>query len=75
MQATDDQDDHHFRNGRDEEGSLRTSCHVFIVDPDLCHHQVKTEQAKQELMDYFGCMAIYIFYYGSNERIFCFLTL
>ncbi|CAJ1053775.1 regulator of G-protein signaling 12b isoform X1 [Xyrichtys novacula] len=40
MQATDDQEDCYFRNGRDEEGSLRTSCHVFIVDPDLCHHQV-----------------------------------
>ncbi|GLD61012.1 regulator of G-protein signaling 12 isoform X1, partial [Lates japonicus] len=40
MQATDDHDDHHFSNGRDEEGGLRTSCHVFIVDPDLCHHQV-----------------------------------
>jgi len=40
MQATDDHDDCHFSNGRDEEGGLRTSCHVFIVDPDLCHHQV-----------------------------------
>ncbi|XP_034544377.1 regulator of G-protein signaling 12b isoform X2 [Notolabrus celidotus] len=40
MQATDDQEDYFFSNGRDEEGSLRTSCHVFIVDPDLCHHQV-----------------------------------
>lgn len=41
MQATDDLDDCHFSNGRDEEGGLRTSCHVFIVDPELCHHQVK----------------------------------
>lgn len=40
MQATDDLDDCHFSNGRDEEGGLRTSCHVFIVDPELCHHQV-----------------------------------
>ncbi|XP_008276134.1 regulator of G-protein signaling 12b isoform X2 [Stegastes partitus] len=40
MQATDDHDDRHFSNGQDEEGGLRTSCHVFIVDPDLCHHQV-----------------------------------
>ncbi|CAK6962939.1 regulator of G-protein signaling 12b isoform X1 [Scomber scombrus] len=40
MQATDDHDDRYFSNGRDEEGGLRTSCHVFIVDPDLCHHQV-----------------------------------
>ncbi|XP_074544410.1 regulator of G-protein signaling 12b isoform X2 [Halichoeres trimaculatus] len=40
MQATDDQEECCFSNGQDEEGSLRTSCHVFIVDPDLCHHQV-----------------------------------
>lgn len=40
MQATDDHDDCHFSNGRDEEGGLRTSCHVFIVDPELCLHQV-----------------------------------
>ncbi|XP_041640864.1 regulator of G-protein signaling 12b isoform X2 [Cheilinus undulatus] len=40
MQATDDQEDCYCINGRDEESSLRTSCHVFIVDPDLCHHQV-----------------------------------
>lgn len=40
MQATEDHDDRHFSNGRDEESGLRTSCHVFIVDPDLCHHQV-----------------------------------
>ncbi|KAI9523004.1 hypothetical protein NQZ68_031864 [Dissostichus eleginoides] len=40
MQATDDHDEFHFSCGRDEEGSLRTSCHVFIVDPDLCQHQV-----------------------------------
>ncbi|XP_067354246.1 regulator of G-protein signaling 12b isoform X3 [Channa argus] len=40
MQATDDHNDRHFSNGRDEESGLRTSCHVFIVDPDLCHHQV-----------------------------------
>ncbi|XP_061844184.1 regulator of G-protein signaling 12b isoform X1 [Nerophis lumbriciformis] len=37
MQATDDG---HFVRGRYDEGGLRTSCHVFIVDPDLCHHQV-----------------------------------
>lgn len=41
MQATDDLDDCHFARGREEEGSLRTSCHVFIVDPELCLHQVK----------------------------------
>ncbi|KAK1791904.1 hypothetical protein P4O66_013885 [Electrophorus voltai] len=27
---------------RDEDWGLRTSCHVFIVDPELCHH--KTHQ-------------------------------
>uniref|UniRef100_A0A3B4T8E7 Regulator of G protein signaling 12b n=1 Tax=Seriola dumerili TaxID=41447 RepID=A0A3B4T8E7_SERDU len=47
MQATDDHDDHHFSNGRDEEGGLRTSCHVFIVDPDLCHHQVHLGVARR----------------------------
>ncbi|TWW58556.1 Regulator of G-protein signaling 12 [Takifugu flavidus] len=40
MQATDDLDDGAFGRGREEEGSLRTSCHVFIVDPELCLHQV-----------------------------------
>ncbi|XP_076001508.1 regulator of G-protein signaling 12b isoform X2 [Genypterus blacodes] len=40
MQATDDHEERHYSNGREEEGSLRTSCHVFIVDPDLCHHEV-----------------------------------
>uniref|UniRef100_A0A3P8THB2 Regulator of G protein signaling 12b n=1 Tax=Amphiprion percula TaxID=161767 RepID=A0A3P8THB2_AMPPE len=47
MQATDDHDDRHFSNGRDEEGGLRTSCHVFIVDPDLCHHQVHQGVARR----------------------------
>ncbi|XP_035515749.1 regulator of G-protein signaling 12-like isoform X2 [Morone saxatilis] len=46
MQATDDHDDH-FSNGQDEEGSLRTSCHVFIVDPELCHHQVHLGVARR----------------------------
>lgn len=46
MQATDDLDDCHFSNGRDEDGGLRTSCHVFIVDPELCHHQVKRHGEK-----------------------------
>lgn len=40
MQATDDDP---FSNGRYEEAGLRTSCHVFIVDPELCHHQVGTQ--------------------------------
>ncbi|XP_062852479.1 regulator of G-protein signaling 12-like [Trichomycterus rosablanca] len=26
-------------NGQDDQGS-RTSCHVFLVDPELCHHKV-----------------------------------
>ncbi|XP_034742074.1 regulator of G-protein signaling 12b isoform X3 [Etheostoma cragini] len=47
MQATDDHEDCHFSNGRDEEGSLRTSCHVFIVDPDLCQHQVHLGVARR----------------------------
>uniref|UniRef100_A0A3P9MTS8 Regulator of G protein signaling 12b n=1 Tax=Poecilia reticulata TaxID=8081 RepID=A0A3P9MTS8_POERE len=47
MQATDDHDDRHFSNGRDDEGSLRTSCHVFIVDPELCHHQVHSGVARR----------------------------
>ncbi|KAF7652670.1 hypothetical protein LDENG_00093050 [Lucifuga dentata] len=47
MQATDDHGDHHYSDGREEEGSLRTSCHVFIVDPDLCHHQVHSGVARR----------------------------
>ncbi|KAJ8336108.1 hypothetical protein SKAU_G00394510 [Synaphobranchus kaupii] len=35
MQVTDDRGP-----AREEEGGLRTSCHVFIVDPELCHHKV-----------------------------------
>ncbi|KAM8842637.1 regulator of G-protein signaling 12b isoform 1-T4 [Synchiropus picturatus] len=38
MQATEDE--FHFLHGMYDDGGLRTSCHVFIVDPDLCHHQV-----------------------------------
>ncbi|KAK0149547.1 Regulator of G-protein signaling 12 [Merluccius polli] len=45
MQATDDDVDLHY--GREEEGGLRTSCHVFIVDPDLCHHQVHSGVARR----------------------------
>uniref|UniRef100_A0A3B4A872 PDZ domain-containing protein n=1 Tax=Periophthalmus magnuspinnatus TaxID=409849 RepID=A0A3B4A872_9GOBI len=40
MQASDDQDDTYFNTNRDDESGLRTSCHVFIVDPELCQHQV-----------------------------------
>ncbi|XP_062243974.1 regulator of G-protein signaling 12-like isoform X1 [Platichthys flesus] len=47
MQATDDHDYHRFSNGQDEDGGLRTSCHVFIVDPDLCHHQVHLGVARR----------------------------
>ncbi|XP_013873561.1 regulator of G-protein signaling 12b isoform X2 [Austrofundulus limnaeus] len=47
MQASDDYDDHHFSNGQDEEGGLRTSCHVFIVDPELCQHQVHLGVARR----------------------------
>ncbi|XP_015200309.2 regulator of G-protein signaling 12b isoform X1 [Lepisosteus oculatus] len=35
MQVTDD---HSLT--KEEESGLRTSCHVFIVDPELCHHKV-----------------------------------
>ncbi|XP_070408158.1 regulator of G-protein signaling 12b isoform X2 [Nothobranchius furzeri] len=45
MQASDD--DHPFSNGQDAEGGLRTSCHVFIVDPELCHHQVHLGVARR----------------------------
>ncbi|XP_077575401.1 regulator of G-protein signaling 12b isoform X2 [Stigmatopora nigra] len=44
MQATDE--DCHFNRGQ-YEGGLRTSCHVFIVDPDLCHHQVHLGVARR----------------------------
>nr|XP_020451726.1 regulator of G-protein signaling 12 isoform X2 [Monopterus albus] len=47
MQATDDHNDRYFSNGRDEDGGLRTSCHVFLVDPDLCHHQVHFAVARR----------------------------
>ncbi|XP_023685445.1 regulator of G-protein signaling 12b isoform X3 [Paramormyrops kingsleyae] len=32
---------------REEESSLRTSCHVFIVDPELCHHKVHQGVARR----------------------------
>lgn len=37
MQATND---HGMYRRAEEEQSLRTSCHVFIVDPELCHHKI-----------------------------------
>ncbi|KAK2909060.1 hypothetical protein Q8A67_004897 [Cirrhinus molitorella] len=45
MQATND----HFalnRHGEEEQG-LRTSCHVFIVDPELCHHKIHQGVARR----------------------------
>ncbi|XP_078809118.1 regulator of G-protein signaling 12b isoform X4 [Oryzias latipes] len=45
MQATDDSG--HYSHGGDEEGGLRTSCHVFIVDPELCLHQVHVGVARR----------------------------
>ncbi|XP_051940797.1 regulator of G-protein signaling 12b isoform X1 [Hippocampus zosterae] len=45
MQATDDVC--HLSRGRYEEEGLRTSCHVFIVDPDLCYHQVHLGVARR----------------------------
>ncbi|XP_051561359.1 regulator of G-protein signaling 12-like isoform X1 [Myxocyprinus asiaticus] len=37
MQA---ENDHSINRHSEEEQSLRTSCHVFIVDPELCHHKI-----------------------------------
>uniref|UniRef100_A0A8L0DUY9 Regulator of G protein signaling 12b n=1 Tax=Oncorhynchus mykiss TaxID=8022 RepID=A0A8L0DUY9_ONCMY len=47
MQATRDGDGHYGNGNREEEGGLRTSCHVFIVDPELCHHQVHVGVARR----------------------------
>uniref|UniRef100_A0A4W5L0Z7 Regulator of G protein signaling 12b n=1 Tax=Hucho hucho TaxID=62062 RepID=A0A4W5L0Z7_9TELE len=47
MQATHDDDGHYGTGNREEEGGLRTSCHVFIVDPELCHHQVHLSVARR----------------------------
>nr|XP_014345245.1 PREDICTED: regulator of G-protein signaling 12 [Latimeria chalumnae] len=35
MQTNDDES-----LAKEEEGVLRTSCHVFMVDPELCHHKI-----------------------------------
>ncbi|XP_033891581.2 regulator of G-protein signaling 12-like isoform X1 [Acipenser ruthenus] len=35
MQVTDDQS-----LAKEEESGLRTSCHVFMVDAELCHHKI-----------------------------------
>lgn len=37
MQAADD---HGMNAVADEDQGSRTSCHVFLVDPELCHHKV-----------------------------------
>ncbi|XP_051992972.1 regulator of G-protein signaling 12-like isoform X2 [Xyrauchen texanus] len=37
MQAAND---YSINRHSEEEQSLRTSCHVFIVDPELCHHKI-----------------------------------
>ncbi|TRY87594.1 hypothetical protein DNTS_005984 [Danionella cerebrum] len=42
MQASNDM----HRHGEDEQG-LRTSCHVFIVDPELCHHKIHKSVAQR----------------------------
>uniref|UniRef100_A0A9J7X1I9 Regulator of G protein signaling 12b n=1 Tax=Cyprinus carpio carpio TaxID=630221 RepID=A0A9J7X1I9_CYPCA len=34
------------RHGEEEQG-LRTSCHVFIVDPELCHHKIHQGVARR----------------------------
>ncbi|XP_029601151.1 regulator of G-protein signaling 12, partial [Salmo trutta] len=47
MQATHDDDGHYGNGNREEEGGLRTSCHVFIVDPELCHHQFHVGVARR----------------------------
>uniref|UniRef100_W5KSM3 Regulator of G protein signaling 12b n=1 Tax=Astyanax mexicanus TaxID=7994 RepID=W5KSM3_ASTMX len=44
MQATDDPSV--SRNGEEDQG-LRTSCHVFIVDPELCHHMIHQGVARR----------------------------
>ncbi|KAL1023922.1 hypothetical protein UPYG_G00048990 [Umbra pygmaea] len=47
MQATRDDDGHYGNSNREDDGGLRTSCHVFIVDPELCHHQVHVGVARR----------------------------
>uniref|UniRef100_A0A3B4BQF2 Regulator of G protein signaling 12b n=1 Tax=Pygocentrus nattereri TaxID=42514 RepID=A0A3B4BQF2_PYGNA len=44
MQATDD---HSMRRNSEEDQGLRTSCHVFIVDPELCHHKIHQGVARR----------------------------
>lgn len=65
MQATDDHDHFRFSIGRDEDGGLRTSCHVFIVDPDLCHHQV---QMKLTVLYCF----VWLLYLNTNKYVIVF---
>ncbi|XP_028832122.1 regulator of G-protein signaling 12b isoform X2 [Denticeps clupeoides] len=48
MQAADDHRHHHHCHSREhEEAALRTSCHVFLVDPELCHHTVHQGVARR----------------------------
>uniref|UniRef100_A0A673IFS3 Regulator of G-protein signaling 12-like n=1 Tax=Sinocyclocheilus rhinocerous TaxID=307959 RepID=A0A673IFS3_9TELE len=44
MQATND---HAMNQHGEEEQGLRTSCHVFIVDPELCHHKIHQGVARR----------------------------
>uniref|UniRef100_A0A8C2PNN2 Regulator of G protein signaling 12b n=1 Tax=Cyprinus carpio TaxID=7962 RepID=A0A8C2PNN2_CYPCA len=44
MQATND---HAMNRHGEEEQGLRTSCHVFIVDPELCHHKIHQGVARR----------------------------
>ncbi|XP_076830938.1 regulator of G-protein signaling 12b isoform X2 [Brachyhypopomus gauderio] len=44
MQATEG---HHAGRDGDEDQGLRTSCHVFIVDPELCHHKIHQGVARR----------------------------
>ncbi|XP_026103820.1 regulator of G-protein signaling 12-like isoform X1 [Carassius auratus] len=44
MQATNA---HAINRLGEEEQGLRTSCHVFIVDPELCHHKIHQGVARR----------------------------
>lgn len=39
--------DHSLSRSGEEDQSLRTSCHVFIVDPELCHHKIHQGVARR----------------------------
>lgn len=62
MRASDDLDERRFGRGREDEGSLRTSCHVFIVDPELCLHQVKNGRRRALEMAIFNfSISVFVF--------------